>query len=375
MKSPCGIPRLAFPLICLGFLAFQSVYAAPAQNIAGAIVSVKDVATIDPGGTGAKHPAKPGDSLYAHDVVSTSGIGGVKILLKDHSILDLGPATVFKVDQYNPAHGSDREVVTSMSQGIVRSAVTEKITGNGRFHLKTPTATMGVRGTEFVVEAPAGRAGQPPQASKITVLQGEVEVEHASLQFGQSGQSRQSRQSAQSGSGGNGAASAKISLTAGQQITASASALLSTRVLTLDSATLGKISSLSKVVDNTFTRAVVIDTSSGTASGGISSSSGSSSRAPAGASSSTSSGAASAGSGSGAAASAPVSSGGSTVLIDIATAAAPATAPAAAPPPPPVVGGGGPIPGTSAGDPTSTLHPVNTVVPTNTTSTLTIVIH
>ena len=275
MSALPTIRKLVFPLICLGLFPLQSVYAADAQNLAGAIVSVKGVATIDTGGTGARHPAKPGDSIFAHDVVTTAAGGAVKILLKDHSVVDLGTATVFKVDQYNPGTGSDREVVATLSQGTVRGAVTEKITGNGKFHLKTPTATMGVRGTEFVVDAPANRPGQPPQSSKITVLQGEVEVSHSAVQMAAAG-----------GGPARGASvvAPVMVLKAGQQVTAIANTPLPAKPITLDVGSLGKVAGASKVADNTFTRSVVIDTSSNGANATSTGQSGSSSagqRAPA----------------------------------------------------------------------------------------------
>ena len=119
MTALSTVRKLVFPIICLGIFPLQSVYAADAQNLAGAIVSVKGAAVIDTGGAGARYPAKPGDSIFAHDVVTTATGGGVKILLKDHSVVDLGTATIFKVDQYNPGTGSDREVVATLSQGTV----------------------------------------------------------------------------------------------------------------------------------------------------------------------------------------------------------------------------------------------------------------
>jgi hypothetical protein len=230
-------------LICLDSALIQRADASAEQNLAGAIVSVKDLAYILPGGkASAKVAAKPGASIHVHDSITISDSGAVKILLSDHSIIDLGPSTVFKIDEYLQKHGSDREVEVSMKGGSVRGAVTEKLTGTGKFHLKTPSATMGVRGTEFVAQTDAKGATQ------FTVLQGQVEVAQSSP----SGKSN-------SGSFGSGKA---VTVKAGQQVTSSVNAALPSKPVTLSASALGKIASSTKFADNTFSKAVTIEASS-----------------------------------------------------------------------------------------------------------------
>ena len=201
---------------------------------------------------------------------------------------------------------------------------------------------MGVRGTEFVVDAPARRPGQPPQSSRITVLQGEVEVSHTAAQI-----------SAAGGPARTAGAPPVMLLKAGQQVTAMANAPLPTQPVTLDSGSLGKVASSSKVADNTFTRSVVIDTSSNGALATSSGQNGSSSngqRAPASQSGTTSSA--------------------SSTLGGLLSSTGSNSAPPALPPPPqgnnflpPPIPGANPPP----------LVPVNTVL--NATSTVTISIH
>jgi hypothetical protein len=229
---------------------------------------------------------------------------------------------------------------------------------------------MGVRGTEFICDVPPNQPGQAAQPAKITVLEGVVEVEPAAPQLAQSSSSARAAPS-----------SAKVTLTAGQQLTASANAPLPTKALTLDSSALGKISASAKIADNTFTRAVVMDLVSSTTSSSTSSlSNGSGSRTPAGASSTSSSSGSAAGSAGSAAGSAGGvssvgSTAGATTISEITTVVAPT---AAAPPPPaPPLLGGGVIPGSGAGDPGATLHPVSTNVPTGSVvlNPVTVIIH
>lgn len=338
-------------IICLGIFRVQSGYADHSENIAGAIVSVKEVATITTGPHGKPHSARPGEAVHTADVIRTSQGGAVKILLKDHSVVDLGGGTVFKVDQYKANQGADREIETSMTQGMFRGSVTEKIQGAGKFHLKTPTATMGVRGTEFVVDAPLpSRPGAEPAATKITVLQGQVEVTPIAPK------APTSTAAVAGGSHSAAAAAPKpVVLGAGQQVVAESGTSAPLRPVTLDAGTLNKVASASKVADNTFVRSVAIDNnasggnasqsspqsgSSGSSSGGssparnISSAAASAAPPPPPPGASTT---ASAGSSTPPAPPVPPAAPASGILSNLndVTAAVTAPPPAAAPPPPP----------------------------------------
>jgi hypothetical protein len=80
----------------------------------------------------------------------------VKILFSDRSIFDLGPSTLFKIDEYKLNNGADRKVALSMDYGKIRAAVNERLNKKGSFKLRTAGTTMGVRGTEFLVNSDIG---------------------------------------------------------------------------------------------------------------------------------------------------------------------------------------------------------------------------
>jgi hypothetical protein len=136
------------------FLILQPAFA---REIAGEIVSVSGIAFIRPDKSTGAQPAsppkaKPGDNVYVGDVINTSSEGAVKILMRDKSIVDLGASSLFKVDEYIHNNGNNRKAKMDLMFGRVRVAVTKKIEGDGKFQIKTKGATMGVRGTEFVVK-------------------------------------------------------------------------------------------------------------------------------------------------------------------------------------------------------------------------------
>jgi hypothetical protein len=119
---------------------------------AGDIVSVNGTVLIreetDAKKASPARTAKPGDSIYAGDIINTSSSAGVKLLLKDKTVLDLGPSALFKVDEFAKGKGgNERQVQLNLSYGSLRAAVTQKLEGKSKFHIRTPTATMGVRGT------------------------------------------------------------------------------------------------------------------------------------------------------------------------------------------------------------------------------------
>jgi hypothetical protein len=135
---------------------------------------------------------KPGDKLYQGSIVNTGSNGAVKLLMTDRTILDLGPSSLFKLNdyQFDKAKMGDRKVDLSLDYGTVRASVNEKLTTRkGKFTIRTKAATMGVRGTEFVVNAPipeknaAGATIEPPKMS-LTVMHGKVEVADANAAAG-----------------------------------------------------------------------------------------------------------------------------------------------------------------------------------------------
>jgi len=234
------------------------------DQCAGEVVSVHGIVLVrqeDASGNKAQPPIslKPGNNIYAGDVINTASDGTVKILLKDKTIVDIGPSALFKVAQFKPNEGTNREAELDMMFGKMRVAVSKKLSGKGEFKIKTRAATMGVRGTEFVVssalDAPESKGNATPPKTDVTVLQGKVDVVTAGGQ----------------------ASAAPIHLGAGNQISTHIGA--ASIPVKLNETQLATVSSSSKLTDNTFMKAVTIEpvveshsSSASTASNGASSS-------------------------------------------------------------------------------------------------------
>ncbi len=217
---------------------FRNTYS---SELAGKIVSV----------TGQVYNSKAallssGSEIMAGDSIRTTEGATARFLMTDQTVIDVDSASIFRVEEYKLKHLSDRSVTIALDSGKVRASVTEKVKNNGKFTFRTKSATMGVRGTEFVVADDHGK-------TEVTVVHGEVVVSTAG--------------------------SAPISLTGGKQLTTTPASGQQSRsgtataskpeVKSLSSNEMGKVVQESKVDDHTFTQAVTVESSpSNNGSGG-----------------------------------------------------------------------------------------------------------
>ena len=119
---------------------------------------------------GKERLAKVAEHLAPGDQVKTEAGGVAKLLLADDSVIDIGANSVFKINAVDTSGPiGDRKVDVALESGTARSVIREKIGPKGFWHLKTKSAVMGVRGTEFVVNT-------QQNVQKVTVLEGSVAV-------------------------------------------------------------------------------------------------------------------------------------------------------------------------------------------------------
>lgn len=145
------------PLLCalsvLGGAAFAQS-AAPAEQQAGTVKSVRgDVQLLGSGGVA--RPATPGDALSPIDRVVTGPDSAASVVLRDGTTMVLGPSSRLDVKEFHfDATTHDGGLLVSLLRGSMRM-----ITGLiGKAHpdairIETQTATIGIRGTDFIVQA------------------------------------------------------------------------------------------------------------------------------------------------------------------------------------------------------------------------------
>lgn len=101
-----------------------------------------------------KLPATVGAAIEPNDVIVTGADGSAGVTFIDNSLVSVGPNSVFAIDKYS----FDTTTHQGEFQGNLRQGRLAAISGKmvkqspESMKIRTPSAIMGVRGTEFVVE-------------------------------------------------------------------------------------------------------------------------------------------------------------------------------------------------------------------------------
>ncbi|HEX7028396.1 MAG TPA: FecR domain-containing protein [Gammaproteobacteria bacterium] len=134
-------------------------------EIAGEIEFARGAATAQSGNQPARIVAQ-GQSFNTGEVLSTSSRSFAVIKLQDGSRFTLRPNTQFVVEGITASRNSSANAVLQLFKGGVR-AITgfiSKFNKDG-YQLKTPVATIGIRGTEFDARLCEGDCGNEPSAA------------------------------------------------------------------------------------------------------------------------------------------------------------------------------------------------------------------
>lgn len=125
---------------------------------AGMVKTSKGTANIERNGQ--KLPATVGTSIEARDRIVTGADGTVGITLRDNTMLSAGPNSVLDLNKYSfdsTTHAGTLDAsVKKGSLSVISGKLAKANPGGVSF--STPTTTLGVRGTEFVIET--GQAGE-----------------------------------------------------------------------------------------------------------------------------------------------------------------------------------------------------------------------
>lgn len=102
----------------------------------------------------AYYAAAQGVEVDENDIVETAAGASAQIEMKDGSVLRLGASSRLLLSEYQLDH--DGNVLTAgldVLSGWLRFAVANLHGSNARYDIGTPTMTVGIRGTEGVIEA------------------------------------------------------------------------------------------------------------------------------------------------------------------------------------------------------------------------------
>jgi len=132
-------------------LALLLVAPAYAQSPAGTVASLQGRADAQRTGQPAWRVLTTGNDVFVGERLRTAEASRLKILMRDDSVITLGPKSELVVDEQVVRDEGSRSRLDTVV-GAVRAVVTDRYGKAGAsFEMKTPTAVAGVRGTGFVV--------------------------------------------------------------------------------------------------------------------------------------------------------------------------------------------------------------------------------
>jgi len=135
----------ALAIIAIGASGLNPSIAAEPSGEAVAVIQSTAVS-----GASGNRPLAVKGPVFSGDVVKTDQAGSAQILFRDDTKLVVGPNSEITIDRFVFADRSTaREVTINALRGVFRF-----ITGSSQkqaYTIKTPTATIGVRGTAFDV--------------------------------------------------------------------------------------------------------------------------------------------------------------------------------------------------------------------------------
>ncbi|WP_307720448.1 FecR family protein [Massilia atriviolacea] len=177
----CAKRRIAIKALA-GVLLAGSCALAWAAQVAGTIVNLSGPLMVKKADgsvkvLGLKSEVEQGDTLVSEKNTYA------RIVFIDNSEITLRPGTTFKIEAF--AYESGKPDADSASFSLIQGGL-RSLTGllgkrnKEKFQLKTPTATIGIRGTTFVAQyVPGGLSGLPAPASlqpglHVSVLDGMI---------------------------------------------------------------------------------------------------------------------------------------------------------------------------------------------------------
>lgn len=161
-------PKLTIPAL-LTALLWAALPAAAAAEAVGEVVLVRNLVQGQPPGAAAR-PLGVGDGVDLGLAVSTGRDSGAKLTFDPRGALSLGSETRLVIDRAVVDRATGRaESALSVLAGSLRLALSRVF--QGEVEVTTPTAVIGVKGTDVRVEVDG-----PDGLTVVSVFEGEVEV-------------------------------------------------------------------------------------------------------------------------------------------------------------------------------------------------------
>jgi hypothetical protein len=150
-KRFVSLTLVGFLVLIAGSSAASDLIAARVQTLEGTVTILRHGRVI---------PLKAGDEVLASDTIQTGRDGSVGVVFTDDTVLSLGPVSILAVDEFVFAPRQARfRIVLRMIKGTatyLSGLISRFSPESARF--ETPSASIGIRGTRFVVRVEAQKA-------------------------------------------------------------------------------------------------------------------------------------------------------------------------------------------------------------------------
>lgn len=118
-----------------------------------------------------------GGKISKNTEVRTGARSFVKFRMIDDSLFDLGPNSKIHFESFEFETKENRSATVNLVKGKLRSLIINKLKSDKKIIFKTQSASMGVRGTEFLANVIDGPASLSDKTNtQILVLDGKLEV-------------------------------------------------------------------------------------------------------------------------------------------------------------------------------------------------------
>lgn len=192
-----------FAAVCASATATLWAFTARAQDATGPagdqaagdvgqVATVKGSATVTRGNPGKAAALRINDPIFEHDTLMTGPDAALGITFDDQTTFSLSANTRIVVDAFVYQQGGSNAASFNVAVGTA-AFVASLVAKTGDMKITTPSATLGIRGTNGVVEVPSGGGAAEPQIKLYADANGHVgQIEVFNRQGGRLGTLTQS---------------------------------------------------------------------------------------------------------------------------------------------------------------------------------------
>lgn len=171
--------KVILSIVLVAVLALPNIVSAKDTVKVGKITAASGKSQVKKSGGEKKFTAFKGMALTQGDTVITGKDGKVNMDLDSDKEVIIGPGTTLIISQLvQSAKAAEGKTSLSLAGGKVMIKIKKKLKGESRFEVKTPTAIMGVMGTEFIVGYEASRTYVGVLEGKVSVAKGNRIITH-----------------------------------------------------------------------------------------------------------------------------------------------------------------------------------------------------